>query len=98
MAIQKSFTRDPLESETVDANAEPEPKPVTKMLHAAELKFPLMPNAEQQARDELKRTITAIGPEEMQLKLAKEDTDYQMTFVFKKEGCWMLYRKQDDSL
>lgn len=96
--IQQAFVHDPLESETVDVNADPEPKPVTRTLHKAELSFPLMPSTKEQTHVGLKRTISAIGPGEMQVKLAKDDTDYQLTFLFRNEGCWTLYRKQDDSL
>jgi len=96
--IQKIFVHDPLESESIDASAEPEPKPVVQTIHMAELKFPLMPSTQQQAQDRLSRSITALSEREMRVVLSKEDTDYQMAFVFHHEDCWTLYRKQDESL
>ena len=96
--VQKAFVHDPLENETVDVNADPEPKPVTRALHKADLSFPLMPSTKEQAHIGLKRTISAIGPKEIHVRLAKEETDYQLNFVFRNDGCWTLYRKQDDSI
>lgn len=96
--IQRAFVHDPLESESVDANAEPGPKLVTHLLSKSQLSFPLIPSEKQQVHDGLKRTVTASGEQEMMVKLAKEDTDYQLILIFRQEGCWTLYRKQDDSL
>lgn len=98
IALQRAFVHDPLENESVDANAEPEPKPVTRQLERKNLSFPLMPSTQQQRSDGLQRSMTASGPDEMQVKLAKGDSDYQMTLVFRHDDCWTLYRKQDDSL
>jgi len=96
--VQKAFVTDPLQSDSVDANAEPEPKPVSKMLGRAEITFPVMPSEQQQAKDGLKLTKNDISATEVSVKLAKEDTDYQMSFFFRKDGCWHLYRTKDDSL
>jgi hypothetical protein len=96
--VQKAFVTDPLQSDSVDANAEPEPKPVSKMLSRGDITFPVMPDAQQQAKDGLKLTTTETSPTEVTVKLAKDDTDYQMSFFFRKDGCWHLYRTKDDSL
>ena len=96
--LQKAFVNDPMEIESVDVNAEPEPKLVTRQLKKSELSFPLLPSPQQQIQEGLKRTVTRASNEEMVVKLSKDDTDYQLIFVFRHEGCWTLYRKQDDSL
>lgn len=96
--VQKAFSAEPLESQTVDATAEPEPALVTKMLTANELQFPLIPNEEQQANEGLKMRQSALENGDIKVKLAKEDTDYQMSFYFRKEACWKLIRKRNDSL
>ena len=96
--VQKAFVNEPLENAAVDANAEPEPKLVTNMLHASELHFPLMPGTQQQARDGLKQTIKVVSANEREVSLVRPDTDYQLSFRFRHEGCWKLYRIQDDSL
>lgn len=96
--LQKAFVTDPLQSDSVDANAEPEPKPVSKMIARAEISFPVMPDDQRQAKDGLKLTKNETSPTEVTVKLAKEDTDYQMSFFFRKDSCWHLYRMKDDSL
>lgn len=98
LQVQKAQTALPLQSEAVDPNAEPEPKPVTKMLTEAELKFPLMPPPQQQAQDGLQLSKTITDSTHIEVKLAKPDTDYQLIFFFQNEGCWKLYRIRNDSL
>jgi hypothetical protein len=98
IAIQKAYVTDPLQSDSVDANAEPEPKPVSKMLSHADVTFPVMPSQADQAKSGLATTRTDNSPTEIAIKLAKPDTDYQMSFFFRKDDCWHLYRVKDDSL
>jgi hypothetical protein len=96
--IQKAFSVEPLESQTVDATAEPEPALVTKMLTATELQFPLIPSEQQQASEGLKLRQSTLENGDTKVTLVKEDTDYQMSFYFKNEGCWKLIRIRNDSL
>lgn len=96
--VQKAFSGEPLESQIVDAAAEPEPALVTKMLTVTELKFPLIPSEQQQASEGLKMRQSALENGDIKVTLAKEDTDYQMSFYFKKEACWKLIRIRNDSL
>lgn len=98
-AIQEQFTSDPLQAQTIDANAEPEPAPVTQNLPKDRFKFPIMPSTDRAAADHLvlKQTLDAKGG--FAAELAKPGTDYQMTFRFRAaNGCWELYRTEDDSL
>lgn len=98
LEIQKSFTVAPLESVTIDALAEPEPAEVKKILGANELNFPLMPNPDQQAKDGLISRISNSDRKNVEVVLHKPDTDYQMSFFFRRESCWKLYRIKDYSL
>lgn len=95
--VQRAFTQRPLQSETVDANADPEPKPVTAMLDGDALKFPLMASRAKQQADGLVLSQTELNGDK-QVLLAKPDTDYQLSFFFRKGECWTLYRMRDDSL
>jgi hypothetical protein len=96
--LQKEFVRLPLRSDSIDAGAEPEPKPVTKMLTLQELEFPLVPSKEQVADEGLKTSFSTSGTE-MDVELIKPDTDYMVTYYFQRAGdCWRLYRKDDASL
>lgn len=96
--VQKAFSTKPLESQTVDATAEPEPALVTKMLAEPELQFPLIPSEQQQAKDGLTMRQSVLENGDTKVTLAKEDTDYQMSFYFRKNQCWQLYRIRNESL
>jgi hypothetical protein len=98
VAVQKAFSAEPLESQTVDATAEPEPALVTKMLTAAELQFPLIPSEQQQAKEGLTMRQSVLENGDTKVTLAKEDTDYQISFYFRKNTCWQLFRIRNDSL
>lgn len=95
--VQRAFTQRPLRSETVDANADPEPKPVTAMLDGDALKFPLMASRAKQQAEGLVLSQSELNGDK-QVMLAKPDTDYQLSFFFRKGECWTLYRMRDDSL
>jgi len=95
--VQRAFTQRPLRSETVDANADPEPKPVTAMLDGDALAFPLMASRAKQQAEGLVLSQSELNGDK-QVMLAKPDTDYQLSFFFRKGECWTLYRMRDDSL
>lgn len=95
--IQQEFTVTPLQSDAIDAQADPEPRSITRMLSEPELTYPLVPNPEQQANGGLVMS-TAKSGNEMAVKLVKPDSDYQVLYYFRHEACWMLYRKNDESL
>ncbi|MGO1069111.1 hypothetical protein [Lysobacter sp. CA199] len=95
--LQKSYTQRPLQSETIDADADPEPKPVIAMLDGDALQFPLMPSAQKQQADGLVMSQTELNGDK-EVMLVKPDTDYQLSFFFRKGECWTLYRMRDDSL
>lgn len=95
--VQKAHTQRPLQSDSIDPNADPEPKQVTAMLDGDALRFPVMPNTQTQKNDGLVLSQTELNGDK-QVMLAKPDTDYQLSFFFRKGECWTLYRKRDDSL
>lgn len=97
-AVQKAYVTSPLQRDSVDASAEPEPKPVSTMLTKGSVKFPVMPSQAEQAKNRLTSSRTDTSTTEIVIKLAKPDTDYQMSFFFRKGDCWHLYRVKDDSL
>ncbi|WP_148650391.1 hypothetical protein [Lysobacter capsici] len=95
--VQKAHTQRPLQSDSVDPNADPEPKQVTAMLDGDALQFPVMPSSQTQKSDGLVLSQTELNGDK-QVMLVKPDTDYQLSFFFRKGECWTLYRKRDDSL
>lgn len=98
LEVQKLFTSIPLESISIDPLAEPEPSEITRMLGEDELNFPLLPNLDQQTEEGLKSRQSRLGKNNVEVIMYKPDTDYQMSFFFRQEKCWKLYRIKDHSL
>jgi hypothetical protein len=67
------------------------------MLDGDALQFPVMPSSQTQKSDGLVLSQTELNGDK-QVMLVKPDTDYQLSFFFRKGECWTLYRKRDDSL
>lgn len=95
--VQRAFTVLPLRDDSLDAEAEPEPHVVTKMMSASDLQFPVIPSIQQQREQELTMSSHPSGSE-MVVTLAKPDSDYQMSYYFRRGACWRLYRKSDESI
>lgn len=98
VAVQRAFTAQPLRDQYVDNTAEPEPRPVTQMLSEPALTFPVIPTRSERATLGLEQTWLERGDQRAVLRLVKPDTDLQLTYVFRKRGCWQLVERQDDSL
>lgn len=96
--VQEAFTEAPLQIVTIDSASEPEPEEVLKVINREELSFPLMPNLAVQANDGLKSRRSSADENNFEVILFKPDTDYQMSFFFKRLNCWKLYRIKDHSL
>ena len=96
--VQKTFVSTPLQSEFIDPEAQPEPRPVSELLDKSHLRFPLMPSDQQQRDQGLTLAKQLKGPDQAMIKLTKADTGYQLSLYFKREACWVLYRIQDESL
>lgn len=96
--VQKRFTALPLQSDSIDAGAEPEPRTVTRGLRPPELIFPLMHTAQQQRDEGLTLSRQKLDGQ-MVVTVSKPDTDYQVSYYFRQNaGCWQLYRKFDESI
>ncbi|KAA0121616.1 hypothetical protein CIW48_22735 [Methylobacterium sp. P1-11] len=98
VAVQKAFVAVPLRSDTVDADAEPEPKPVSRMLTVDQMRFPLMPSTRDQAKYRLKQEVMAVTRDDMRVRLYTPDTGNQVIYAFRRGTCWTLYQIKDDSL
>lgn len=96
--VQKSFTSTPLESQAMDAAAEPEPALITKMLTVSEMQLPLIPGEQEQISQGLKMRQSVLENRDIKVTLEKEDTDYQVSFYFRENHCWQLYRVRNESL
>ncbi|MCD5970607.1 hypothetical protein [Pseudomonas quasicaspiana] len=98
LEVQKAFVSTPLQSEYIDPEAQPEPRPVSELLDKSQLQFPLMPSDQQQHEQGLTLAKRLKGTDQAVIKLTKADTGYQLSLFFKREACWTLYRIQDESL
>jgi hypothetical protein len=96
--LQRAFTVRPLHSDSLDTSADPEPKPVTRMLDEPDIEFPLIADLDQLREEGVSLNTSVIPPDERQVILSKEDAGFQMSFYFRKDGCWQLYKMQDDSI
>lgn len=95
VSVQKAFTRKPLQIDYLDPAADPEPKFVSEM--SSSFDFPVVPGAAEQETRGLIRSTKDL-PGESVVTLEKPDTDYQVSYYFRKGACWTLYRKEDKSL
>lgn len=95
---QQAFTAKQLLFEYIDSEAQPEPVDKTAVLDAAQLEFPVMPTLEQMAAEKLEMTTTSLTAGEAEVKIFAPNSDYQLRFGFRKEACWLLVRKADDSI
>jgi hypothetical protein len=98
-AVQRAHVSVPLSSTTVDPDAQPEPAPIERKLAAGDIRYPLMPGKARRATDGLRTTIKTVSAIDTEVKLAQDDTGYQMRYLFRKTAsCWMLTKISDDSL
>lgn len=97
-AVQRTFIKTPLKKRRLDLDAEPEPKPVVKYLKYSQLKFPLLPLQAERHAKSLSLRIEKSSGKEAEATLFKQDTDYQVTYFFVKNDCWVLVAIEDWSM
>jgi hypothetical protein len=96
--VQRAFTKYPLEKQQVDVNATPEPKPFTRRLERQQVEFPLIPNKAERKAQSLDLRVDPLAAGQVRLTLLQSDTDYQVSYFFRKDACWELERIEDASL
>lgn len=98
IALQEKATADPLISESVDVNAEPEPAPVTVSIPLAEVEWPVMPDPASPRSKEREITTTAQPDGSMKVQFRSPNTSDQQSYFFARKPCWQLVRKVDESI
>jgi hypothetical protein len=96
--VQKAFIRYPLVQQQVDAAADPEPKPFVRSLERHQVTFPVLPNKAERKAQSLVLRVDQLASREAKLTLFKSDTDYQVSYFFRRGACWELERIDDASL
>jgi hypothetical protein len=97
VALQKQYTANPLKRLETVQERDAEPRSVESKLDAAQVRFPLIPGANERAQKSLTVEATAFGPKG-RVRLAKPDTDYLVIYLFEHSTCWKLVRIEDWSL
>ena len=97
-ALQKAFTVYPLAHVLLDHAVQPEPREIKVQLPKAKLSFPLIPSRAERKRAGLALRTDEVSAQSAKVSLFKEDTGYQVAYIFRKDGCWKLERKEDRSL
>lgn len=97
-AIQRTFLLMPLKVQRLDLDAEPEPKPVVKKLKYQQIRFPLVPLRAERDSKLLSLRIDKWSEKKAEATLFKQDTGYQITYLFVKNECWALAAIEDWSI
>lgn len=93
--VQMAFTKYPLQQQRLDANAEPEPKPVLRELRREQVSFPVIPNQAERKKQSLVFRINENKSNYKKLTILKDDSDYQVDYFFSRNSCWRLERIED---
>ncbi|WKV83997.1 hypothetical protein LJJ44_23520 [Pseudomonas sp. B24_DOA] len=82
----------------ITVDAEPEPEQKTVLLDKNQVVFPVIFGKEKRVAAGVGVTVLENFNGVAKIKIEKPDTDYQVFYVFKLEGCWFLDEIQDYSL
>lgn len=96
--VQRAATADPLAMESVDAEAIPEPRPVTRHVPLAEVEFPILPDARRRESEGLEEAITEPARDRREVTHRIADSDAQIRYEFRAQPCWKLVRVSNDTL
>lgn len=95
--IQERFTRFPLKK-LFAANIKAEPVLEMVYLKRESIKFPIFPINKNRVAIGLRFLIVNEEEKLAAVKLEKPDTDYQVLYIFRLDGCWFLDEVNDYSL
>ncbi len=96
--VQRTSTADPLTMESIDADAMPEPRRVSKQVPLAEIEFPVVFDVDKRNSEGLQETVTELGPSEREVTHGLPDSDAQIRFNFRAVPCWKLVRVSNDMI
>lgn len=96
--VQRALTADPLTMDSIDSEATPEPKRVSKQVPLAEVEFPVLFGPGQRESEGLQETVTELGPSEREVTHGIPDSDAQVRFNFRAAPCWKLVRVSNDMI
>jgi len=94
--VQRASTADPLVMDSIDSEATPEPRRVSKRVPLAEVEFPVFFDASRREAEGLQETVTELGSAEYEVTHGIPDSDAQIRFNFRADPCWKLVRVSND--
>lgn len=94
-ALQKAFTAATVDTAFIDYDAQPEPAESVEALPRAQLRFPVMPNRARQTEQGLQTRHISTSASRAVVALEVPDTDLQLTYTFRLDGCWTLVKIVD---
>lgn len=97
-AAQREATADPLTMVSIDADAKPEPAPVTRQVPLAEVEFPLMFDAAGRQAQGLEMSVRELAPDRREVTVNVPDTGIQTRYEFHAAPCWRLVKVSDDTI
>ncbi len=97
IAVQRAHTLVPLKSKYL-VDGDPDPKAVVKMLAKNQIVFPVMPLKAERVRTPLQMEVKALSATSAKVTLEKPDTDYVLSYHFRKNPCWQLVLMDNASL
>ncbi len=95
---QRTATADPLTMESINSDATPEPRRVTRQIPLADVEFPILFDSTRREAEGLQETVTELGPAEREVTHGIPDSDAQVRFNFQAQPCWTLVRVSNDML
>ena len=99
ISLQAHFTRWPLETTSIDASAEPEPKPVTKRVARQKMSFPIMMDIERARHEGKSVRIEEDDDTTAHVEYAGSNSSERVRYLFKRAGsCWEMVAIDDRSL
>lgn len=96
--VQRASTADPLAMDSIDSDALPEPKRITRQVPLADVEFPVLYGPSQREAEGLQETVTELGPSEREVTHGIPDSDAQVRFNFRADPCWKLVRVSNDMI
>lgn len=97
IAVQEKATADPLSMTEIDPDAQPEPKPVTRDIPLAQVRWPVIPNLDI-ARNGGREVVVSEEAGGRQVLVRTPDTSDQQVYHFAQRPCWTLVKVDDQSL
>ncbi|HEL3783575.1 TPA: hypothetical protein UM046_001331 [Stenotrophomonas maltophilia] len=98
ITLQEKATADPLLDSYIDAEAEPEPRKVESRLALADVEWPVMPDPAALAGQGREMQVSTLADGQRQVQIRTPDSSDQQTYTFAQSPCWMLVKREDESI